>query len=84
MEKYVKFGFWVLVDCKNDAECIQAVKNTYQYFYPKPVTVLGWRGDKIKCDWLYVANEILDLVRMKRSYEDNVTATDIFRKFGML
>ena len=73
-----------LVDCKNDAECIQAVKDTYQYFYQKPVTIIGWRGDKIRCDWLYVANEMLDLVRMKRSYEDNVTATDIFRKFGML
>ena len=70
--------------CKTDYDCLKAIKDVYQYLYPEPRTVIGWRGDTIKCDWLYVLNEVWDLVRMRRFEGDIVTASDVFKKFGLL
>lgn len=84
----VEFGdvsaFEALNDCENDLECFKAIKDAYQKMYPSPKKVYGWRGDVLEIDWLYVANEIFDLARMKRSYDDNVVFGDVLAKYGLL
>ena len=61
-----------------------AIKQAYQKMYPSPKKVYGFRGDVLEIDWLYVANEVFDLVRMKRSYDDNVVFGDVLAKYGLL
>lgn len=84
----VEFGevsaFNVLDPCTSDKECLQVIKDVYQRMYPSPKKVYGFRGDVLEIDWLYVANEIFDLVRMKRSYDDNVVFGDVLAKYGLL
>lgn len=91
----VEFGevatFEALNECKTDLECFKAIKQAYQTMYPEPVRVHGWRAgltqgceNIITVDWLYALNEVWDLARMKRSIDDNVTASEVFRKYGLL
>lgn len=84
----IQFGevgaYDLLNDCKTDLECFLAIKGFYQMLYPEPKKIRTWCGEVVEIDWLYVANEIFDLARMKRSYDDNVTASDVFRKYGLL
>ena len=77
-------AYEALNDCKTDLECFQAIKSVYQQMYPSPKKIYTWRGDVVQIDWAYVLDEMFDLVRMKRSYDDNVTASDVFRKHGLL
>lgn len=84
----VQFGevgvYELLNDCETDLECFQAIKGFYQMLYPEPKRIKTWQGAVVEIDWLYVANEIFDLARMKRHAQDNVTASDVFRKYGLL
>ena len=79
-----KSAYKRMVGCQNDQEALQAIKEVYQYLYPSPVTVEGWRGDTLEVDWLYAANEIWDLARMRRWEDDFITASEVFDKFGLL
>ena len=84
----VEFGevsaFNAIDPCTTDEECFKAIKQAYQKMYPSPKKVYGFRGDVLEIDWLYVANEVFDLVRMKRSYDDNVVFGDVLAKYGLL
>ena len=84
----VEFGevsaFNAIDPCTTDEECFRAIKSAYQKMYPSPKKVYGFRGDVLEIDWLYVANEVFDLVRMKRSYDDNVVFGDVLAKYGLL
>lgn len=77
-------AYKALADCNTDKECLEALVGIYQHLYPEPKTVLGWRGDEIEIDWLYVLNEIWDLARMRRSPDDIVTAEEVLRKFKII
>lgn len=74
----------VIVDCTTDEECFKSVLNVYKYLYPEPKEIVGWRGDTIRIDHLYVANEIWNMARMRRSKNDNILATDVWKKYGMI
>lgn len=79
-----KSAYESLKDCRNDKECFEVAREVYKKLYPEPIEVVGWRGDKIVIDWLYVAREIFDLARMKRFPEDEVDVADVFRKYKMI
>lgn len=83
----VEFGdvsaYNALNDCETDRQCFEAIKEAYQKMYPEPVEVYGWRGDIIKVDWRYSLSEVWELARMRRSYDDKVTAEEVFTKFGL-
>lgn len=86
----IKWGFKSaydkLVDTKSDKEAIQAVVDTYKYLYPEPKEVVGWRGDKIVVDHMYMLQENFDMCRMLRSYselENRLMVKDIFDKLGV-
>lgn len=70
----------LLKDCKTHKEAWQVIKDTYQRMYPTPKVVTGWRGDSFEIDWMYVLNEVFDLVRMLRWEGDKVVATDIVER----
>ena len=75
-----KGAFDLLKDCKNDKEAFQVLKDTYQKMYPESKEVIGWRGDKITIDYLYVFDEVFDLLRMVRFEGDKVVGREVMKK----
>lgn len=74
--------FHALKDARNNKEGLEAVVSIYKNLYPEPRTVLGWRGDKINCDWKYVASEIFTMAHMLRTPNDDSSAEKLLSKFG--
>ena len=83
----VEFGevsaFNAINDCTMDVECFTAIKEAYLKMYPSTVKVYGFRGDVLEVDWRYALNEVWDLVRMRRSIDDTVTAEEVFSKYNL-
>ena len=75
--------FHALKDARNNREGLEAVVGVYKNLYPEPKMVLGWRGDKIKCDWKYVASEIFTMAHMLRTPDDDSSAEKLFNKFNL-
>lgn len=79
----VRFGdiaaFELLKDLKTHKECIQAVADTFRNWYPEPVEYTSWDGKPTVKDWVGLAQEYLDLCRMRRSPSDLVNVEDVFR-----
>lgn len=74
-------AYKALVGCKNDKEAWQEIERIFQFLYPEPKEVVGWRGDTILIDWAYVLNECFDMSRMLRYDGDRVVATDVLNSF---
>lgn len=78
-----KSAYNALKDCRNDREAVQALVNSYQYLYPTPKEIIGWRGDTIEIDWKYVLNENFQMARMLRFDGDNVHIDDVLNNLGI-
>lgn len=81
-----KSAYKALVDTETDKEAIQAVVDSYKLLYPEPKEVVGWRGDTILVDHLYMLQENFDMCRMLRSMEEldsRLMVKDIFDKLGV-
>lgn len=79
-----KTAYEWLRDAKTDEEALLVLKRAYRYLYPEKKTIVGWRGDEIEIDWLYVLNEVWDMARMWRKVDDYVTAEQVLGKFNLL
>lgn len=77
-------AFNSMVGARNDLEALEAVRDVYKYLYPNETEIIGWRGDKLVVDWLYVFNEVWDLARMRRAPNDIVTGEEVLRKFKLI
>lgn len=80
----MKSAFEALDGCRTDVECFETVRDVYKMLYPEPRRVIGWRGDEIEVDFLYMANEVWDLARMIRFLGDDVTAEQVLRKYKLI
>jgi hypothetical protein len=81
-------AFNALSECTSDLECFKIMKDVYQKMYPKMVRVHHWNSTEdnpiiLNVDWRYALNEVWDLVRMRRSVDDIVTAQEVFTKHGL-
>ena len=72
-----------LKDCQNDKEALQAVVNVYKTLYPQTYTVQGWRGDVLSVGWKYMLSENWTMARMLRTPDENITAEEVFTRFGL-
>lgn len=72
-----------LVDCKDDKEAFTVMVDIFKTLYPEPKEVIGWRGDTIKIDWLYVMNEMLNLAHIHRYEDDFLSVSDILNKLDI-
>lgn len=79
-----KSAYKALVGCQTDEEAWAALKRIYQKLYPVPTKIVGWRGNEIEIDWLYVLEENFQMARMLRWEHDNVKAEDVLRGFNLL
>lgn len=78
-----KSAYNALVDCTNDKEAWEALVKIYKKLYPEPKIVVGWRGDEIDIDWLYVLEENFTMARMLRYDGDEILVKDILDKYGI-
>lgn len=78
-----KNGYNMLKDCKTDKEAWQALVNTYKLLYPEPKKVIGWRGNEIEIDWLYVLQEVTSLAFMLRKPDDKIDVLNVLQKLGV-
>lgn len=75
-----KAAFKELAPCENDKQALECIIRNMKRLYPEPKEVVGWRGDVIQIDWLYVMNEMLQMARMLRFEGDNLTAKELLDK----
>jgi hypothetical protein len=79
-----KSSYKLLKDCKTDREAFEAVVKGYKILYPKPVTVINFRGDTIVVDWLYAMNENFNLARMLRKVDEGtIDIAAVLKKLGI-
>lgn len=76
-------AYKLLKDCKTDKEALQALVTGYKTLYPSPKKIIGWRGEEIEIDWLYVLKENFQLARMLRWREDKVDVEEVMKKLGV-
>lgn len=76
-------AYEALKDCKNDTEAFIAMKKHFQYLYPEPKVVKGWRGNEIEIDWLYVMQEMFHLAHLERWEGDRINVKEVFNKLGI-
>ena len=73
----VKWGdvsaFKLLDGATNDKQAFEALCKGFKTLYPEPKTIIGWRGEPILIDWLYVFNECFNLSKMLRSADEKPT-----------
>lgn len=75
-----KSAYKVLGQCRNDKQALEGLVKIYKTLYPQPKQIIGWRGDFINIDWLYVMKENFTLARMLRWEGDNVDVQDVLNK----
>lgn len=79
-----KSAYEALKDANNDKEALIAMRDIFQKLYPEPKEVIGWRGNTILIDWMYVMNEMWDMARMHRFENDIVIGTEVMNKMGII
>lgn len=79
-----KSAYGLLSPCLDDKTALTALVGGFKGLYPEPKTVIGWRGDEIEINWLYVAQETFTMARMRRvKGEPEVMLTDVFKRLGV-
>ena len=76
-------SFKSLKDCTNDLECMKVIVETYKNLYPEPRKVYSWKNEIITVDWKYALSEVFVMARMLRTPDENITAEEVFTKFGL-
>lgn len=73
-----------LVGATNDKEAFERLVSGFKLLYPEPKKVVGWRGDEIEIDYLYVAQECFTMARMlRRKDEGEIMLKDVFDRLGV-
>lgn len=79
-----KSAYIAMQQAQNDKQAFAILVDIFKNLYPEPVEVIGWRGNTITVDWLYMLKEQFDMARMWRSETDEVNVEDILRKFSLI
>ncbi len=79
-----KSAYKLLSHCQDDREAFTALVGGFKTLYPEPKTVVGWRGNEIEIDFMYVLQECFTMARMRRIRgEPEVILTDVFKRLGV-
>lgn len=79
-----KSAFTAINETRNDREAFEVLVKIFKDLYPHEQTIVGWRGNEIKIDWLYVLKEQFDMARMYRHEHDHVNVEDVLRKYRLI
>lgn len=75
-----KSAYKVLANCKDDKEAWQVMLDTFKMLYPEPKKVIGWRGNEIQIDHMYVFQEMMNMAHLHRWENDFVNVKDVLTK----
>lgn len=78
-----KSAFNALSKAKNPAEAFKIAKDIFKKLYPEKEKVIGWRGDEIEIDWLYVFQECLDMCHLHRWEGDFIPLEEVLNKLNI-
>lgn len=79
-----KSAYKLLSPCLDDKQALQSLVEGFKHLYPEPKTVVGWRGDEILIDWLYVMQECFTMARMRRvKGEAEIILAEVFDRLGV-
>jgi len=81
-----KSSFELLSNCSTDKQCWEAIVRGYKELYPKPVEVIGWRGEKLSVSGLYALQENFTMAKMLKSeaeLKNLIQVTDVMDKLGV-
>ena len=79
-----KSAYKTLKDCTNDEDALSSMVKVFQMLYPERKQIMGWRGDELIIDWLYVMQECFDMAHLQRWKGDRVNVKELLTKFGIL
>lgn len=75
-----KSAFSVLSPCDTDKECLIAIRDLYQSWYPEEFTYTAWNGEEINSNYKHQMQMYLDCARMRRWKDDVVLVEDMYEK----
>lgn len=78
-----KSSYSLLSKCSDDKLALQAVVEGYKKLYPAPKEIMGWRGDKITVDFMYVMQENFTMAHMLRHKNDFINVPELLDKLGV-
>ncbi len=79
-----KSAYNALVGAVDDKEALTRLVAVYKTLYPEPKTVIGWRGNEIEINGIYVAQENFTMARMLRFRDEpEILLTDVFDRLGV-
>lgn len=78
-----KSAYKALVDCTNDKELFEAAYKVFKKLYPEPKKVIGWRGDEIEVDALYVFQEMMNMAHLHRWENDFINVKEVMERLGI-
>ncbi len=76
-------AYEILKDAKNDKEAFEALVKGYKTLYPASKKVVGWRGEEIEVDWLYMLQENFTLAKMLRWPGDKTNVKEVLDRLGV-
>lgn len=78
-----KSAYKQLVGAVDDKDAFTRLVSGFKTLYPEPKTFIGWRGDEINIDWIYVFKEVWDLARMRRKFGEEICLMGVLNKLGV-
>lgn len=79
-----KKAYQRLHECKDDKEAFQEAVNIFKHLYPEPFECVGWKGDTVKVDWIYVFSECLNLCHLHRNRDDDfIDVVEVLENLGV-
>jgi hypothetical protein len=78
-----KASYSLLSKCSNDKQAFEALIEGYKTLYPEPKEIVGWRGDTIKVDAMYVMQENFTMAHMLRKDGDFFNVKAVLTKLGI-
>lgn len=79
-----KSAYQHLVGAVNDKEALAKLVEGFKLLYPEPKKVIGWRGDELDIDWMYVMQECFTMARMRKiKGESEVILSEVLTKLGI-
>lgn len=83
----VKWGdggaYKALQGCKTYKELFSKAVSIFKYLYPTQKQIIGWKGDTINIDWLYVFQEMFNMAHLHRKKDDYVNVVSVLDKLGI-
>lgn len=78
-----KSAYKALEGVESYKEAFERVVSIFKMLYPEKKKVVGWRGETIEIDYMYVLQEMWDMAHMHRWKDDYVDVENVLETLGI-